>query len=327
MTRLWARCYEFTLKMEKSTNSRGEEIVVFGWGEQGRAQSLNLRDSGLAVSVYLRKGSPRAAEAGGSNILLLTDPAAAAARAAIAALLIPDREQPAFYKEALEKGLPKNAALIFAHGFAIHYSLLVPRPDLDVVLVAPLGHASAVRGDFMNGSGVPCVIAVAQDATGRAKERAMAYAKGISRGGTFIDSTFAEEVESDLFAEQAVLCGGVPELARAAFETLVDSGINPDIAYFCCLRELKAIVDLLFHHSIAGMRGMISDTARYGAITRGPRVIGEEARRELKRIMEEIRSGAFAREIADRATVEAIEKKAAREDREHPIERIHEKYY
>lgn len=304
-----------------------ESIVVFGFGAQGSAQALNLKDSGRRISVCLPPGSPRAAQVKEAGLMLQADAASAAKAAQIAALLIPDREQPPFYKESLEPNLPRNAALLFAHGFTVHYRQIVPRPDLDVILVAPMAQGEAVRGEFLAGAGAACLIAVAQDSTGRARERAIAYAKAMSRGGPFIDTTFAEEVESDLFAEQAVLCGGLPELVRAAFDTLVKKGCNPDIAYHCCLKELKAIVALLDRHAIAGMRLRISDTARYGAYTRGPRVIDEHARAELARILEEIRSGAFAREFTnDRQRAKAVMDEGAKRDGEHLIERIHKKY-
>lgn len=276
-----------------------KRVVIFGFGAQGKAQALNLKDSGWEVTVYLRPESPRIAEAREAGILVQTDARRAAAEALVAVLLIPDGEQPPFYKEVLDGHLPKGAMLLFAHGFSIHYERIVPRPDLDVALAAPMAQGATVRSDFAAGSGVPVLLAVSQDATGRAQERATAYARGISRAGPFIDTTFAEEVETDLFAEQAVLCGGMPELVRAAFDTLVEGGANPQIAYFCCLKELRAIVALMDSHGIAGMRGRISDTALYGALTRGPRVAGQDSREQMRRILEEIRSGEFARELKE----------------------------
>lgn len=298
-------------------------IVVFGFGPQGRAQAKNLRDSGQLVSVFLRGGSPRSQEVREENLPLFTDPAKAAREAGIAALLIPDREQPAFYHDALAPHLPPGALLVFAHGFSLHYRQIAPRPDLDVVLVAPMAQGDAVRTVYPAG-GVPMLIAVAQDATGRARERACEYARAISPKGPLIDTTFEEEVETDLFAEQAVLCGGLPELVRAAFDTLVEKGYSPDIAYFCCLRELKAIVDVMDRHGIAGLHQRISDTARYGALTRGPRIIDENVRVRMRQALDEIRSGAFAKEC--------IEAKAAHIDemlqraKDHPIEQAHRQH-
>jgi len=275
------------------------DTVVFGFGAQGRAQAQNLRDSGVGVSVCLRERSPAAEDVRRCEIGLILDARIAARGAKTAVMLIPDSAQPEFYSRYLHENLPEGAALVFAHGFAVHNGGLRPRADLDVVLAAPLAHAEALRSGFMGKCGVPVVLAVHQDASGRAWERTRAYARAIAGDGPFIESTFAEEVEIDLFAEQAVLCGGVPELIRAAFDTLVERGYNPDIAYMSCLRELGPIVDIMCRDSIAGMRRRISDTARYGSITRGPRIIDGEVRSRLKTILDEIRSGGFARELAE----------------------------
>ncbi|MBN1282455.1 MAG: ketol-acid reductoisomerase [Proteobacteria bacterium] len=275
--------------------------VIFGFGSQGKAQSQNLRDSGVEVMVSLRRDSPRAVQVRESSLDLIEDPAEAAAKADTAVLLIPDSEQPAFYREVLERRLPRNAALVFAHGFAVHYRRIVPRPDLDVILAAPLAHGEAVRREFCELGAVPCVLAVAQDASGRAKDRARGYARAAFGRGQVIESTFAEEVETDLFAEQAVLCGGMPELARAAFDTLCDAGYNESIAYASCMRELRAIVELMCRDAIAGMLGKVSATAAYGAATRGPRIINESVRRKLGVILAEIRSGSFAKELCSEA--------------------------
>jgi len=300
-------------------------IVVFGFGSQGRAQAANLRDTGLNVSVFVRETSSRVSSARESGIAVITDPREAASRAECAVVLIPDSEQPRFYKEALEPHLPKGAMLVFAHGFAIHYQGIVPRPDLDCVLAAPLSHADALRSEFIKLRGVPCVVAVAQDATGRARAKTEAYAHAICGAGPFIRSTFAEEVETDLFAEQAVLCGGMPELVRAAFDTLVEAGYNKEIAYVSCLRELRAIVDLMSRGAIAGMLGSVSDTARYGAITRGPRVIGAPVREELKKVLTEIRSGQFAEELArEKEAGFARLASLMRDATGHEIEDVHE---
>jgi ketol-acid reductoisomerase len=303
------------------------DTVVFGFGPQGRAQAMNLSESGIPVSVCIRPESPRATSVREAGIDLTCDPRSAARHAANAALLIPDSEQPGFYREHLHENLPEGAALIFAHGFAVHYGRIAPRPDIDVILVAPLAHGDALREGFEKRSGVPCVLAVAKDATGRAWERASEYARAIAGDGPAIRSTFAEEVETDLFAEQAVLCGGMPELVRAAFDTLVEGGYNPDIAYFSCLRELKAIVNLLLADSIAGMRSRISDTARYGSATRGKRIIDDTVRSELRQVLEEIRSGEFASElIADEKRGFTKLARALEMDAYHEIERVHRKH-
>lgn len=300
-------------------------IVVFGFGSQGKAQARNLRDSGCNVQVFLRSASPRLSSLRATGIDLISDARNAAARANCAVLLLPDSEQEAFYRDYLAENLPKGALLVFAHGFAIHYRKIVPRPDLDCVLAAPLAHGDALRADFKEHGGVPCVVAVAQDATGRAKEKAQTYARAICGRGPFIDSTFAEEVETDLFAEQAVLCGGMPELVRAAFDTLAKAGYNKEIAYTSCLRELRAIVDLMWKDAIAGMLSKVSDTARYGAITRGPRIISQSVRDELKQVLEEIRSGKFATELTrEKENGFALLHDLMAAAREHPIERIHE---
>jgi ketol-acid reductoisomerase len=288
---------------------------------------MNLSDAGVAVSVSIRDGSPRATEVREAGIRIVTNPSQAASDAQNAVLLIPDSEQPRFYKEQLHENLPEGAALVFAHGFAVHYGRIKPRPDIDVILVAPLSHGDALRESFVKGSGVPCVLAVAQDATGRAWERAESYARAIADDGPFIRSTFAEEVETDLFAEQAVLCGGMPELVRAAFDTLVEHGYNADIAYFSCLRELRAIVGLLHEDSIAGMRSRISDTAQYGSITRGARIIDESVRTELKDVLGEIRSGEFAEELSeDEQKGFPKLREAMEEESRHAIEGMHKKF-
>jgi ketol-acid reductoisomerase len=304
-----------------------EQVVVFGYGSQGSAQAQNLRDSGKNVRVFLRPTSPHIQEVKEAGIPVTTDAGKAAKQASIAAVLIPDGEQPKLYKQVLEPNLKPGAAIVFAHGFAIHYRRIVPRPDLDVLLVAPLGQGDTVRSDFVKGGGVPCIVAVAQDATGRALVRGHEYAKAISKTGPFIDTTFAEEVETDLFAEQAVLCGGVPELIRAAFETLVGAGYTPDVAYFSCLRELRAITKLLDRHSIAGMRKHISDTARFGAVTRGPRIIDDRTRRVLTGVLEEIRSGAFTQELDEERKKGFPNVRSRIEtERRHQLEKIHRRH-
>ncbi|HPQ82024.1 MAG TPA: ketol-acid reductoisomerase [bacterium] len=300
-----------------------EKTTIFGFGAQGEAQALNLKDSGRFVSVFLRPESPRVLKAKNAGMSLSTDPRLAATESDVAALLLPDGSQPTFYREVLEKSLPKGAMLVFAHGFAIHYEKIVPRPDLDVALVAPMAQGATVRSDFLAGGGVPMLIAVAQDATGKARERAMHYARGISRGGPFIETSFAEEVETDLFAEQAVLCGGMPELVKAAFDTLAEGGANPLIAYLCCLKELRAIVSLMDEHGIAGMRDRISDTALYGALTRGPIIVGKKTREELRRVLKEIRSGSFAEELTKELESGAENLRRLKDvARRHPMEKF-----
>ncbi len=303
------------------------DAVVFGFGAQGRAQALNLRDSGISVSVCTREHGKGADEVRMNEIPLILDARSAARGAKTAAMLIPDSAQPEFYGRYLHEDLPEGAALVFAHGFAVHHGGLRPRADLDVVLAAPLAHAKALRSGFVEKGGVPVVLAVHQDASGRAWERVRAYARAIAGEGPFIESTFAEEVEIDLFAEQAVLCGGVPELIRAAFDTLVERGYNPDIAYMSCLRELGPIVDIMCSDSIAGMRRRISDTARYGSITRGPRVIDGAVRSRLIAILDEIRSGGFAREFAEdgRRGFEGLSRAMEQEDG-HAIEKVHRRH-
>ena len=297
-----------------------EHIVIFGFGAQGSAQALNLRDSGRDIGICLKPGSRRQAEVREAGLLVTTDARKAAREATIAALLVPDGAQPPLYREVLEPFLPRGAMLVFAHGFAVHYRQIVPRPDLDVALVAPMAQGATVRADFTAGGGVPVQIAVAQDATGHARERAHAYAEGVSRG-PFIGTTFAEEVETDLFAEQAVLCGGMPELVRAAFETLVEAGVSPEIARISCLHELRAIIAVMDRHGIAGLHDRISDTARYGALTRGPRIIGRETREAMRTALAEIRSGAFAKELIEESAKGHPRTKALADgERRHPIE-------
>lgn len=304
-----------------------ERTCIFGFGIQGSAQAMNLFESGWPVTVCLRPKSPRIVRAREADLPVQTDPLRAARETSIAVLLLPDAEQPSLYRDFLGPELPPGSLMIFAHGFSIHYRLILPRADIDVALVAPLAHGETLRSEYHEGRGTPCLIAIAQDASGKATARALAYAKGIARDGPFITTTFAEEVETDLFSEQAVLCGGVPELVRAAFETLVSAGYQREIAYACCLRELRAIASVMELHGIAGMRERISDTARFGALTRGPRIIGEEARKTLRRILEEIRSGAFAQELAEEQRAGSSRVREGNEaDRLHDIEAVHRSF-
>lgn len=304
-----------------------ERVVIFGFGAQGKSQALNLRDNSWPVSIYLRPASKRCIKVKEAGLLLYNDIQKATAECEIAVLLIPDSEQPLFYKEVLEPYLPEGTLIVFAHGFTVHYELIKARSDLDIALVAPMAHGLAVRNDFTAGKGAPVLIAVAQDATGRARERALQYARAISHTGPFIDTTFAEEVETDLFAEQAVLCGGLPELVQAAFDTLVKEGHNPDIAYLCCMRELRAIINVMDQYGIVGLFERISSTARYGALTRGPRVINQSVRETLKTLMKEIQSGKFAKEaMADAEKGYEISTNLLNEARSHQIEQIHAKF-
>lgn len=302
-------------------------IVVFGFGSQGSVQARNLRDSGRRVAVALRPKSPHKRHAASASINLIQDLNEAASLADIAAVLIPDSEQPEFWETYLKPNLKKGSAVIFAHGFNIHYGFIKPRDDLDIILVAPLGQADSVRSEFTKGRGVPCALAVQQDATGRAWDIANYYARGISNNVTVIKTSFAEETESDLFAEQAVLCGGLNALIRAAFDTLVSAGHNPDLAYSSCLREVRALANLLYEHGIAGARNKISDTALFGDITRGPRIVDDHVRSTLKKIFEEIRSGEFAKEYSDEIKSGYPKlKKCLEEEKSHLIEEIHEKF-
>jgi ketol-acid reductoisomerase len=275
---------------------KGKKIAVIGYGSQGHAHSLNLKDSGLDVVVGLREDSSsrKAAEATGLEVMSVAD---AAREADIIMILTPDHSQADTYNEEIAPGLEAGNVLMFAHGFNIHFNQIVPPEDVDVIMVAPKGPGHLVRRQYEAGMGVPGLLAVHQDASGNAREIGLAYAMGIgaTRAGV-IETTFAEETETDLFGEQVVLCGGTSELIRAGFETLVEAGYQPEIAYFECLHELKLIVDLIYEKGITGMRYSISDTAEYGDMTRGKRIITDETRAEMKRILGEIQQGEFARE-------------------------------
>ncbi len=300
-----------------------QTICILGYGSQGHAHALNLRDSGLNVIVGLRKGgaSYEKAKADGFEPL---PPEEACAKADVIMVLVPDQIQPQIYEQAIRPHLSAGKMLMFAHGFNIHFGQIVPPPDVDVTMVAPKGPGHLVRREYERGAGVPCLVAVQQDATGKALKRALAYAKGI--GGTragVLETTFQEETETDLFGEQCVLCGGVAALIKAGFETLVEAGYQPEIAYFECCHELKLIVDLIYEGGLAFMRYSISDTAEYGDLTRGPRIVNEKVKEEMKRILEEIQSGQFAREWilenqANRPVMNALRRREA----EHPIEEV-----
>lgn len=274
----------------------GKTVAVIGYGSQGHAHALNLKDSGVDVVVGLRKESSSWEEAKNEGLEVL-ETAEAAARGDIVMVLIPDQFQGTVFKESIAPNLEAGNALMFAHGFNIHFNEIVPPEDVDVFMVAPKGPGHLVRRVYTEGSGVPCLIAVHQDATGSAKDVALAYAKAI--GGTragVLETTFKEETETDLFGEQAVLCGGASELVKAGFEILVEAGYQPEIAYFECLHELKLIVDLMYEGGIERMYYSVSDTAEYGGLSRGTRVIDTDTKKRMKSILEEVQSGAFARE-------------------------------
>ncbi len=274
----------------------GRTIAIIGFGSQGHAHALNLKDSGVNVVVGLREDSSSVAQArdGGLEVLAVAD---AASRGDVVMLLVPDERHRDVYENEVRDGIAEGNALFFGHGFSVLYKEIEPPPGVDVALVAPKGPGHLVRRQYLEGSGVPGLVAVEQDASGRAKDLALAYAKGIgcTRGGVF-DTTFREETETDLFGEQAVLCGGASALVQAGFDTLVEAGYDPQMAYFECLHELKLIVDLMYEKGLAGMRYSISNTAEYGDYTRGPRVVDERTKGEMKKILGEIQSGDFARE-------------------------------
>jgi len=282
------------------------KVAVIGYGSQGHAHALNLRDSGVQVEVGLRSGSPSWGEAEATGLTVGTV-AEAVRGAQLVAILLPDQVQPQVYDEQIEPNLEPGAAVLFAHGFNILYERVAPDAAHDVIMVAPKGPGHVVRRLFTEGYGVPALIAVQQDASGGARELALAYAVGIgaARAG-ILETTFKEETETDLFGEQAVLCGGTAELVRAGFETLVAAGYQPEIAYYECLHELKLIVDLIYEGGLAGMRYSISDTAEFGDYTRGKRVVDGHVREEMQSILDDIQSGAFAREwVEDMGNSEA----------------------
>ena len=276
---------------------RARRVAVLGFGAQGRAQSANLKDSGVAVTLGLRAASRSRAPAEAAG-LAIGELAPAVARASVVVMLVPDEVQAQVYREVVEPNLVKGGAMVFAHGYNIHYHRIQPRADMDVIMVAPNGIGEQVRAQYVAGHGVPGMIAVHQDASGEARALALSYAwaQGHGRAG-IIESSFREETETDLFAEQAVLCGGLTHLISAGFETLVEAGYAPEIAYFCCLHEIKLIADMVYARGIAGMRESISATAEFGDYTRGPRVIGPEARAAMRALLGEIRDGSFAAEL------------------------------
>jgi ketol-acid reductoisomerase len=301
----------------------GKKITVVGYGSQGHAHANNLKDSGANVTVGLRPGSASHAKASEAGIeAMAIDEAVAGAD--VVMILAPDEHQAALYRDVVGPNIKEGAALAFAHGFNIHFEQIQPRADLDVIMIAPKGPGHLVRSTYVGGGGTPCLIAIAQDASGQAKDIALSYASGIGGGRAgIIETTFKEETESDLFGEQVVLCGGLTALIEAGYETLVDAGYAPEMAYFECLHEVKLIVDLIYEGGIANMRYSVSNTAEYGDLTRGPRIITEETRAEMKRILADIQSGAFAKEfILENQSGAPTIKALRRASREHSVERV-----
>ena len=304
---------------------KGKTVCIMGYGSQGHAHANNLKDSGVNVIVGVRKGTSfdKAKKAGFKAM----PPAEAAKEADVIMMLLPDEYQAEIYKNEISPNIKKGVYVGFAHGFNIHYSQIVPSPDTNIFMVAPKGPGHLVRSEYTKGSGVPCLVAVNQDPSGDTKELALSYASAVGGGRAgIIETTFREETETDLFGEQVVLCGGLTSLIMAGYETLVDAGYAPEMAYFECLHEVKLIVDLLYEGGISNMRYSISNTAQYGDITRGPRVINAGVKKEMKKILSEIQSGEFAREWileckANKPMFNALTQKGA----EHPIEKVGEK--
>ncbi len=278
---------------------RGKTVAIIGYGSQGHAHANNLKDSGVNVIVGLREGSGSAAKAEKAGFTV-KPVAEAAAEADVVMILVPDELQSKIYDAEIRDNMKDGAALAFAHGFNIHFGYITPREDMDVFMVAPKGPGHLVRSEYEKGRGVPCLIAVGQDPSGDTKDVALAYASMIGGGrAAIIETTFREETETDLFGEQSVLCGGLTELIRAGYETLVEAGYAPEMAYFECLHELKLIVDLMYEGGIANMRYSISNTAEFGDMTRGPRIVNEQTKAEMRKILQEIQSGDFAKEWMD----------------------------
>jgi ketol-acid reductoisomerase len=306
---------------------KGKRVAIIGYGSQGHAHALNLKDSGVKdVVVALRPGSATAKKAETAGLKVMTA-AEAAKTSDVVMILVPDELQAALWRDELKDNMKKGAALAFAHGFNIHFKLIEPRPDLDVFMVAPKGPGHTVRSEYQKGGGVPCLIAVAQDASGSAQDVGLSYASAIGGGRSgIIETTFREECETDLFGEQVVLCGGLTSLIQAGFETLVEAGYAPEMAYFECLHEVKLIVDLIYEGGIANMRYSISNTAEYGDYTRGPRVIDAATKARMKEILSEIQTGKFARDwVLENQAGQPSFKATRRASAEHPIEQVGEK--
>ncbi len=303
---------------------KNKNVVVIGYGSQGHAHAQNMKDSGVKnVTIALREGSASAQRAKDAGFDVKT-PAEAVKDADVVMILVPDELQADLYKEQIEPNIKQGAALAFAHGLNIHFGLIKPRADLDVFMVAPKGPGHTVRGEYQKGGGVPCLIAVAQDATGQAKDLALSYASAIGGGRSgIIETTFKDECETDLFGEQAVLCGGISALIKAGYETLTEAGYPPEMAYFECLHETKLIVDLIYEAGLANMRYSISNTAEFGDYTRGPRVITDETKKEMKKILEEIQSGKFVEEFMGGNKEGLNRLKSMREaEAQHDIEKV-----
>lgn len=302
---------------------QGRRIAVLGYGAQGHAHALNLRDSGFDVRVGLYEGSPSWARAEGDGLRVMTAEAACD-EADVIAVMVPDERIPALFEQAIAPRLAAGKAIVFAHGFAVQYAQIHPSADVDVILAAPMGQGNAVRRLYTEGGGMPCLVAVNQDASGKAMSLALAYAKGLGahRAG-ILETTFREETETDLFAEQAVLVGGVNALIKASFETLVEAGYQPEVAYFCSLHELKAVIDVLQREGLAGQRRLISNTAEYGADRVGPRLIDVHVRQEMKAVLAEIQDGSFARDWIEQSAAGCPDLLAARAAEDaHPIEAV-----
>jgi len=306
---------------------KGKKVAVIGYGAQGHAHALNMRDSGVKeLAIGLRKSSPSVKKAEGEGLKVM-ETAEAAKWADVVMMLTPDELQADIYGESLALNMKKGAALLFAHGLNVHFNLIEPRPDLDVLMVAPKGPGHTVRSEYKRGGGVPCLIAIHQDASGNAHDLGLSYASAIGGGRAgVIETTFREECETDLFGEQVVLCGGLVELIRSGFETLVEAGYAPEMAYFECLHEVKLIVDLIYEGGIANMNYSISNTAEYGEYVSGPRIISAETKAEMKRVLADIQSGKFTREWMLENKVNQTSFKAMRaRANAHPIEEVGEK--
>jgi ketol-acid reductoisomerase len=306
---------------------KGKKIAVVGYGSQGHAHALNLRDSGVKdVAVALRPGSPTAKKAEGEKLKVLS-PAEAAKWADVVMILAPDELQADIYTNDLKDNLKQGSAIAFAHGLNIHFKLIEPRPDLDVFMIAPKGPGHTVRSEYQRGAGVPCLVAVAQNPSGNALEIALSYASAIGGGRAgIIETTFKEECETDLFGEQTVLCGGLVELMKAGYETLVEAGYAPEMAYFECVHEVKLIVDLIYEGGIANMNYSVSNTAEYGEYVSGPRIVTDATKAEMKRVLDDIQSGRFARDwMLENKVNQASFKAMRRRMGEHPIEQVGER--
>ncbi len=302
---------------------RNRKIAVIGYGSQGHAHALNLTESGMDVRVGLREGGGSWSKARNAGLRVL--PVREAAREGdIVMILVPDEHQPQLYEAEIRPGLAAGKSLVFAHGFNIHYGQIVPPEEIDVWMVAPKAPGHMVRHEYTQGKGVPMLIAVHQDATGKARDLALAYAAAMGAGKAgILETSFREETETDLFGEQAVLCGGVSELITAGFDTLVQAGYAPEMAYFECLHELKLIVDLIYEGGLSNMYHSVSNTAQYGGLTRGPRIVGPETRAEMGRILEEVRSGCFAREwILENQARRPVFNALTEAMRSHPMEEV-----